>query len=278
MIKDGLASAVHWSGLGRLVLSGADLTGLRVPVLLYHGVAERPGPDQAGRAAFAAQMAYLSQRYTVVPLSLAVEAVRAGHKGPTDWAVVTFDDGYRNLLANAFPVLQEHRIPATVFAVPGFAGAQAVWSSADPESRRLLGWGEMQELSRAGLEFGSHTLTHADLLNLPPATVRAELAASKDALEQRLGVPVRDLAYPWCRFDERTVDIAREVGYTSACAGGWWMHHLLRRLMTMKRVPVYPGDSLEVFRRKLEGAYCYMNIGATSRDRRRAPPAAGNAE
>lgn len=102
--------------------------GRRAVILTYHGVL----PDGTGhpylsrnfveRRAFAAQMAFLASTFHCLRLSDVVSLLAQDRALPERAAVVTFDDGYRNNLSEAGPVLQQHGIPATIFLATGHVG------------------------------------------------------------------------------------------------------------------------------------------------------------
>ena len=84
---------------------------------------------------------------------------------------------------------------------------------------RALSWPEIREMSAAGVEFGSHTVTHRRLAGLSASELQYELGHSKQRLEQELGKPITALAYPFGgrnAFDEQVVAIARQLGYRIA--------------------------------------------------------------
>jgi peptidoglycan/xylan/chitin deacetylase (PgdA/CDA1 family) len=163
-------------------------------ILTYHSLDESGSVISVRPEVFRAQMAFLAgANVPVVPLS----EVRT-----TPGAVaITFDDGFRNFYEHALPVLQKHRLPATVFVVSGYCGGRNDWPtqprSGGIPSAELMSWSEVEEVSRAGIEIGSHTATHPRMGVLAPAELEAELCASRDAIEQHTGKPVRTLAYPY---------------------------------------------------------------------------------
>jgi peptidoglycan/xylan/chitin deacetylase (PgdA/CDA1 family) len=103
----------------------------RLLVLGYHNVEPTwswPGPPGAGIATFAQQMRVLDRIATVVPLEGALDALAAGRPLPPRAVALTFDDGYRDNLELAAPVLRRHGMPATIYLVPGFlSGEQHAW-------------------------------------------------------------------------------------------------------------------------------------------------------
>lgn len=86
---------------------------------MYHGITEQPLPVynwcHMPVSEFAEQMAFLAGAYRPLPLSEVIERMEAGRSLPERAACVTFDDGFRNNLTNAWPVLKKHSIPFTVF-------------------------------------------------------------------------------------------------------------------------------------------------------------------
>lgn len=112
---------------------------------------------------------------------------------------ITFDDGFSNFASEARPILEEYALPATVFLVAAYVGKTNDWPS-QPSGfggRELLSWSEIEELSRAGVSFGAHTLTHPDLARVSIEAARAEIVESKQRIEDRTGRAVTSFAYPY---------------------------------------------------------------------------------
>ena len=90
-------------------------------VITYHGVrnADLPIPDECfiARDRFISQMLYVKRHFTVVPLSQALDLAVSRKKPVLPLLSITFDDGFQNVYDNAFPVLKELGLPATVFLV-----------------------------------------------------------------------------------------------------------------------------------------------------------------
>ncbi len=84
---------------------------------------------------------------------------------------------------------------------------------------KMLSWAQIREMRASGIDFGAHTLSHPVLSQLSDHEVTRELADSKRFLEEGLGEPVLDLAYPFGRpedYGARTPAIAAQCGYRSA--------------------------------------------------------------
>jgi len=123
-------------------------------------------------------------------------------------AVLTFDDGHASNYNTALPILLEHRLRATFFVTAGWIG---VGSTMD--------WRQIRALHAAGMEIGSHTLTHRPPSMLDEKELRYELSESRRVLEDGLGAEVTSLSSPTGFFNPRMCKIAQEVGYHSLCIG-----------------------------------------------------------
>ncbi|GGS46013.1 MULTISPECIES: polysaccharide deacetylase family protein [Streptomyces] len=130
---------------------------------------------------------------------------------------LTFDDGYADFLGNALPLLSRWECTATLFVLPGRLGGDNVWDPLGPRKPLLTADG-IQQAAAAGVEIGSHGLTHVDLTRADDTLLRAETAGSRAALEELTGAPVTGFCYPYGTVDRRAVAAVREAGYGYACA------------------------------------------------------------
>ncbi|MEV4380655.1 polysaccharide deacetylase family protein [Streptosporangium amethystogenes subsp. fukuiense] len=104
--------------------------------------------------------------------------------------LVTLDDGHRDNLDHALPILDRLGIRAVFFAITEMAELEA-------QHARHLSWAELTDLHRAGHAVGSHTVTHRMLHQLAPVEQRREIADSLAAIQARLGAVRPLLAYPY---------------------------------------------------------------------------------
>lgn len=171
---------------------------------------------------------------------------------------VTFDDAYRSVIELAYPILERHGLPATVFAPTDFIGSERPmqWDGIDhwlntPDAGELtpMSWEELASLTRAGWEIGSHTCSHPHLPAIDDAALADELARSKAACEERLGRPCNTLAYPYGDVDRRVAQASARAGY-GAVAG---LRGMLSREATLgwPRIGIYNRDEGLRFRLKV---------------------------
>lgn len=210
------ARAVALTVLGRLPRRFAP--GVRI--VHYHFVFDDE-LDSFGR-----QLVFLAGVFEPVSLSEAVERLRTGAVQGRE-VVVTFDDGFRNQLRNAAPLLAEHGIAACFFVITELVSA-APDRAAQICAERLhlarpvepLSWEDLDELLGLGHEIGSHTRTHRNLVELEPAALEEELVSSREELRRRLGRPIAHVSAPYGdrdRFSPVVSRAARAAGYLS-CA------------------------------------------------------------
>ncbi len=130
---------------------------------------------------------------------------------------LTFDDGYADFLDHALPVLRHWGCGATLFVLPGRLGGDNAW---DPLGVRkpLLTADGVRAAAAAGIEIGSHGLTHLDLTRADDATLRAETLDSRTLLRELTGTEVTGFCYPYGTVDARVVAAVRAAGYRYGCA------------------------------------------------------------
>jgi len=194
-----------------------------VPVIQYHMI-DRPTPKSRVRGGFtpperfARQMGYLkSQGFRFYTAAELIDSYREQGKFPAGGITVTFDDGCRDNYTNAFPVLRNLGIKATIFLVPSVIGKISDKPLARGEEPRAhLSRDEILEMSGHGIEFGSHTTNHKLLHELPAEEVRFEVADAKKQIEELLQQPCKTLAYPAGFFTPAVEKIVEQAGYTCA--------------------------------------------------------------
>jgi peptidoglycan/xylan/chitin deacetylase (PgdA/CDA1 family) len=163
-------------------------------------------------------MAYLARLgYRVLRLDEALAALRGERPIPPRAIVLTFDDGYENFYEYAYPVLRRYRFPAIVYLVAGLVGQNANWFAGEARDMPpLMGRERLWELKRAGIDFGSHGMSHVKLAEVAPERAHAEVFDSKATLEALLDDEVRHFCYPYGSFNAAVVDSVRAAGYQSA--------------------------------------------------------------
>lgn len=229
-------------------------------ILAYHSVSDdRPDSLAVRPADFERQIAWLHRRrYRSMTLAQLVDGT--AEKGDRVVAI-TFDDGYADNYTAAFPILKRYGFVATVFLVSDFvdtdmtleADAAEVARSGDPDPYRLLSWDQAGEMRDYGIEFGSHSCSHASLTALSSERRWEEVARSRTDIGARLGGEVRAFCYPKGDLDEETLGLVARAGY--GCAVVTPPRHGIRlSRYALRRIGIYRHNTHLVFRLKTTSA------------------------
>ena len=194
----------------------------RPAILAYHGV----GPPDRDDARLLVTTARLESHIRFLQRAeyrfLTAEELILEGEPHGKIAALTFDDGFRSWLTDVLPLLQRLGVRGTFYVCPGLFGKQH-WRVAG-DAGRFLDEDEAHALAGAGMELGSHSMTHPDLRLVDGQERAAELMESKAAVERITGMPCRTLAYPYGLHDENVTQAAAEAGYELAFAwlpGPW---------------------------------------------------------
>ena len=190
------------------------------PVLAYHKI-DRPTPDVKIRGAFtsprrfAKQMSYLKKRgFIFYTASELIKHYREHNEFPVRGITVTFDDGWKDNFTNAFSVMRDLGIKATIFLVPDVIGKTTDRVVAEGEGpREHLSTENIVEMSQQGIEFGSHSFSHAHLHQASLSEIEREVGESKNFIENLVQKPCDTFAYPAGFFTEEAKKAVADAGY-----------------------------------------------------------------
>ena len=234
---------------------------LPIPILTYHQIGDAPPKGSFMRslhvavADFSRQMRCLRWLgYRGLSMSELMPYLNGERRGRV--VGITFDDGYRNNLELALPVLQANGFTATCYVVSELLGRTNVWDQAlGAPSVPLMTAAEVRQWHQAGMEVGSHTRRHVDLRQCTPEQARREIADSRHRLEEVLGCPVQQFCYPYGHYSPEHVAWVREAGYVAATTTRRGRCHAHSALFELPRVPVVRSTHLIQLALKLWSAY-----------------------
>ncbi|HKV87447.1 MAG TPA: polysaccharide deacetylase family protein [Candidatus Dormibacteraeota bacterium] len=222
---------------------------LMFPILMYHYIRTPPSPltDRLGYNLsiaprdFQAQMDWLLYHgYHPVDFN-DIRAYFAGKTPlPARPVVITLDDGYADLYTAAYPILRAHEFKAVAYIVSGFVGRS-----------RYVTQAQIVEMDRHGIEIGAHTVDHADLARASQGQLMFQIVQSKHWLEQLVGHPVIDFAYPSGRFSAAAIAALEQTGYSTAVTELWSTIHSLDDRYVWTRIRVSGGENLTLFVKNL---------------------------
>lgn len=193
-----------------------------VPVLMFHAFAapgEATGRYVVGPRRLAVQLVAL-RLMGMRPISLTelIAGLARGQEPPPRRFAVTIDDGYRDTLTVAAPVLRRLRVPATLFVVSDHLGGANRWDPDGPlTGRPLIAAADVAHLAARGVTLGAHTRTHPRLADLDDAAAAAQIAGSVAAVRALMDAEaVVPFAYPHGSLNAATPGLVAAAGGVGA--------------------------------------------------------------
>ena len=184
-----------------------------VSVLCYHSISSDNSLVDVTREQFISHLEYLEKKFEFITLEDVTGYIKGDKIISRPSVAITFDDGYKDLVDIVLPILETRNIPAAVFVL------------AEPEkaNRNILGnikplmnSEEMIYLQNKGWTIGCHAATHKELTNIDNEALEHEIVKAKKIIEEKLGRPVKFLAYPQGLYDQKTVEASQRAGYLGA--------------------------------------------------------------
>jgi peptidoglycan/xylan/chitin deacetylase (PgdA/CDA1 family) len=212
LVAVGLAAGLILGIAAPPASSASPVQPLRVPILIYHRIGD-PEPRAFGlqrelacpRPVFRAHLRYFREHgFGTVTFANLRAALQGSARLPPKPVVLTFDDGL-DCDWDAFSDLEASGMKGVFFVVSGTLDRPGRLTT--DQARRLAG---------AGMEIGSHSVTHPDLRTLSGLDREREIAESKQDLEALTGQPVLAFAYPGGAYDEGCFAILERAGYSFA--------------------------------------------------------------
>ena len=222
-------------------------------VLCYH-IVEAPAAPRMHitRDVFRQHLRYLEMTgYNVIALRDLYEYVMGKRTSlPRNAVVITIDDGWASTYTEIYPEMQKRKFPFTVFIYPKIIG----------QTSNALTWKQIKEMSDAGVDIQSHSLSHPYLTRARHRSmgdaqyaewVERELSESKRLLEKNTGKKVQFLAYPYGDYDEKLAAVVEKTGYKAALTCNFGLVRKGSNPFQMKRFVIDDRMDFAAFRRYL---------------------------
>jgi len=218
----------------------------QVPILMYHYIRNAEGESELGKSLsvtpenFAAQVQWLKDNnYETLKVSDLVDPQRKilskiyfAKKKPI---ILTFDDGYADAYTEALPILKKYQAVATFYLIRDYVG-----------KGNYLSQTQTQELEKAGMEIGSHTLSHPDLTKINLEDAQTQIFQSKEN--------ALTFCYPSGKYDSTTVRLVQEAGFQAAVTTHFGIADQNSSILELPRVRVEDGSG-ETLKNKIEAAH-----------------------
>jgi peptidoglycan/xylan/chitin deacetylase (PgdA/CDA1 family) len=226
-----------------------------VPILCYHRFGNGSGGGGkmiVSEANFAAQLDWLERNdYHVIRLERLVDFLAGRTALPRRSVVITIDDGYESVYRYALPLLRKHGYPATLFVYTDFIGA----------GNEALTWPQLQEMAASGLiDVQAHSKTHRNLIERAPSendaqyrqALESEVRPPRELLERKLGLPVREYAYPYGDANDLVLDVLSrqhfQLGVTVTPGG----NPFFAQPLMLHRTMIFGDHDLQAFKARLQ--------------------------
>lgn len=154
--------------------------------------------------------------FQTISLLKAVECIKQDSSFPDRSLVITFDDGYESIYEEAFPVLKQYGMTATIFLTVG-ENDKIMHKIPSFDRRLMLHIDQIREMQRNNIQLGAHTLTHPDLTKITLKRAENEIIKSKAIIENIINSPVHSFAYPYGLFNNEIRSIVKK-NFLCACA------------------------------------------------------------
>lgn len=187
-------------------------------ILIYHHVSDSTPPSTSiSPQRFRTHLEHLKQHHTVVSLTTLIEALQTGAPLPNMAVAITFDDGFKNVLVNAHPLLLEYGFPYTIFVNPNEVGS----------SSSHLTWQELKMMSQQGALIANHYWDHRHLLQSSKQedwlrVTRQHILDAEKAIARHIGDTPGYLAYPFGEYNKALAELIKElemVGFAQHSGG-----------------------------------------------------------
>ncbi|WP_315077996.1 polysaccharide deacetylase family protein [uncultured Clostridium sp.] len=175
-----------------------------VPVLYYHSVKSSEDNEVIiAPQKLRNQLRYIKDSgYTTLTLKELEDYLLNNTPIPEKSIVITFDDGYMDNYTNAFPILKDLDMKATIFCI-----------TFELDGGYYLSESAIKKMSDYGIDIQSHTAGHPDLTKMTYDEQLKEFLESKETLEAITEKPVTSIAYPYGNYDDNSVKAAEDAGF-----------------------------------------------------------------
>jgi peptidoglycan/xylan/chitin deacetylase (PgdA/CDA1 family) len=220
-----------------LALLSFSAFGGQANIFVYHRFGDNRYPStNISLQDFEAHLNILQrEKVEVLKLDDVVLRLRQGLPLPTACAVLTIDDGYRSFLSGAMPLLRRYGFPATLFVSTGLVGREG-----------YLSWEELRQLSREGIDIGSHSATHFHLVEKKAGEavsewlqrVEHDIVSGQESFRKNLGEPPHLFSYPYGEYTPEVSALIESLGFIGAVGQQSGVVSEISELFVLPRFPM----------------------------------------
>ncbi len=175
---------------------------MKIPILSYHSVSNENCPLSLRVNQFENQMKYLKKNGFQ---SVFIDGINLSKNKQF---IITFDDGYKDLITNTLPILKKYNFKATCFVVSNLIGKTNSWDEENKNitKKKLMNKEDIVLWIKSGMKIGSHSKNHTNLTNLSYEMMLHEITESKFYLENLIDSSIDSFCYPYGSFSEKILN------------------------------------------------------------------------
>ena len=180
---------------------------MKIPILIYHSISNDVSTLSLSINEFEKHIIYLKNKN--------FETINFDQINSTKnkQIIITFDDGYKDLISSVLPILKKHNFNATCFVVSSMLGKKNMWDMSKKNfiQKDLMNLNDIREWVDNGMYIGSHSHNHLDLTSLNDDKMTNELTYSKKILEDKIGVKIKNFSYPYGKVNNFVYRKTKEI-------------------------------------------------------------------
>ena len=179
---------------------------MNIPIISYHSISDENCPISLGINEFERQLAFFKKNNFQ---SIHFNEIK---NNSSKKFIITFDDGYKDLIENALPLLKKYNFKATCLIVTNLIGKSNMWDehNNDIKDKELMNLSDIDFWLKNGMNIGSHSKNHKKLTLLNQKDAKDEIINSKTELESLTGTSINSFCYPYGLYNENIVNIVRD--------------------------------------------------------------------
>lgn len=192
-------------------------------ILVYHHVSDStPFSTSISPTKFREHLQFFKDnQMSILSLEQALALLNSHNALPERSIVITFDDGYKNIYEQAWPLLKEYDYPFTIFIST---------DSIDQRYANMLTWDQLREMKTQGVTIANHSSDHGHLATLMPTQeyleeVRVNIAHAQSRIQEELNIePLKWFAYPYGEFNQGLQQLLSDmdfIGFAQHSGGVW---------------------------------------------------------
>ncbi len=180
---------------------------MNIPILSYHSISDEQSSISISTNIFEKQIIFLKK--------LSYETVNFDEIDPNkkNQIILTFDDGYKDILINALPILKKYNFKATCFFVTNLIGKNNNWDNKKEnyKIKELMNPDDIKKWYENGMSVQSHSHNHLDLTKLSNMEIINELEYSKKYLKEKFNIESDVFCYPFGKVNRNVYEITKKI-------------------------------------------------------------------